>query len=157
MADGIRTEGTQQFEEISHALKEAADKDLTNNVRRSMREVAKPVGKAVVREGAAVMPHRNGFSQRVEQSKVGIQSAVASKRVHVTIALSNKGSDLKSLDAGILRHPVFKTANRPLIWRAQAVPKSAFSNALKAQAPIVRRGVLGAMQHTLDNAARKVH
>lgn len=157
MADGIRTEGTEQLEELSHALREAADKDLTNNVRRSMRDVAKPVGQLVVREGATVMPKGGGFATRVEGSKVGVSSAIASKRVHVTISLRNPGSDLASLDRGILRHPVFKTANRPLIWRSQAVPQKAFSNALKTQAPVVRRAVLASMQHTLDDAARKVH
>jgi hypothetical protein len=157
MADGVRVEGTDQLEEIAHALKEASDKDLTNNVRRSMREVAKPVGQAVMREGAVVMPKLGGFSARVEQGKVGISSAIASKQVHVTIALSNKGVDMKSLDAGTLRHPVFKRADRPVIWRSQAVPARAFTTALKAQAPVVRRAVLEAMQTTLDNASRKVH
>jgi hypothetical protein len=156
MADGIRAEGLEEFQSLSVVLKDAADKDLTNRVRKAMRDVAKPVGEAVNREGAKVMPHRGGFSRRVEGTKVGITSALVSKTVHITLTLNNKGADIKSLDAGVLRHPVFAQADRTRTWVKQTVPSGAFSKALEKQAPAVSRKILDAMQTTLTNAGKKV-
>ena len=157
MADGIRTQGTDDLERMAAALKEAADRDLTNRVRKSMRDVAKPVGERTLIGGAERMPRRGGFAARVrDRGKVGVTSAIASRTVHVTLTLNNKGANLRSLDAGDLRHPVFARPDQPRRWVRQSVPAKAFTMAFNAQAPIVRGQVLDAMQATLNEAARKV-
>jgi hypothetical protein len=157
MADGIRTQGTDDLERLAAALKEASDRDLTNRVRKSMRDIAKPVGVRTLAGGAERMPRRGGMASRVrDRGKVGVTSAIASRTVHVTLTLNNQGANLKALDAGILRHPVWARADQPRRWVRQSVPAKAFTAAFDVQAPVVRGQVLGAMQATLNEAARKV-
>jgi hypothetical protein len=122
-----------------------------------MRDVAKPVGEDVAHEGAKKMPRRGGFSRRVEGTRPGVSSALASKAVHVTLTLSNKGANLKSLDEGILRHPVFAQAGIQRTWAQQIVPGHAFTDAFAKQADPVRAEVLDAMQDTLNVAGKKAH
>lgn len=147
--------GKRELAALSAALKEAGDHDLTNRVRASMRGVAKPLGLRVLKAGAAEMPHRGGFASRVESSgRVGMTAALVTGRtLRVTLTLSNKGADMKTLDDGILRHPVF--GNRK-VWRITKVPANAFSRAFDAEAPLVAREVLAAADATVNAVARKV-
>jgi hypothetical protein len=155
---GFESRGQKELGELAAALKDAGDKDLTNRVRAAMRGVAKPVGVRVLREGAQSMPHRGGFSARVAaQGRVGLATALVSRTLHVTLTLSNKGADMKSLDAGTLRHPVFKRGDRKAAWVRQSVPEGTFTRAFDAEAPTVAREVLTAAEVTLDTVARKVH
>lgn len=154
-AMAFRTEGTEELHAIAHRLNEAAERTLTNAVRKSMRDVAKPVGQQVVQEAAQPMPQRNGFADRVRsRTTVGIQSAIASRTVHVTIAARNPGSNLASLNKGILRHPVWARAGVERVWRTQHVPADAFTKALAVHASPVRDEVLRAMQSTLNTITR---
>lgn len=150
--------GQKELAELGAALKDAGDRDLTNRVRAAMRGVAKPVGVRVLRTGAESMPHRGGFSSRVaSQGRAGLATALVSGTLHVTLTLSNKGADLKSLDAGILRHPVFKRGDGKARWVRQSVPEGTFTRAFETEAPLVAREVLTAAEATLDTVARKVH
>jgi hypothetical protein len=157
VSDTFELRGAKELAELSAALKEASDRDLTNRVRGAMRGVAKPVGVRVLRAGAESMPHHGGFADRVaSRGRVGLSTALVARTVHVTLTLSNKGADMKSLDAGILRHPVFKRGDQKARWVRQSVPEAAFSHAFDAEAPMVAREVLTAAEATLETVARKV-
>jgi hypothetical protein len=149
-----RIEGLEDLQRVADALKEAGDKDLQNKVSAALRNQAKPLGLLVLRTGAAEMPHRGGLSGRVSgMGRVGVSSALKGRVSAVSVILRNKGVDLKSMDAGVLRHPVF--GNRSA-WVRQSVPSGAFSRAFDAEALVVQRAATKAAQDVLDDVARKV-
>lgn len=150
----IRIEGTDDLQRVADALKEAGDKDLQKRVSAAIRTEAKPLGLRVLHRGAEKMPQRGGLADRVAgMGRVGVSSALRGRVASVQVILRNKGVDLKAMDAGVLRHPVF--GNRQA-WVRQSVPARAFSDAFDAEAAQVQQAVNKAAQDTLDDVARKV-
>jgi hypothetical protein len=172
---GLRVEGTDDFERFARALKEAADKDLSRNVGKALRTIGKPLGERVIRKGAERMPHRGGFAGLVAEARVGMRFSQSANPSVQLLLKDRSNHDLKSLDTGILRHPVFlrnrkglrKTARgktghvlggterKGWTWVAQRVPAGEFTKAFEAEAPRVANDAITAVQKTLDDAARK--
>lgn len=156
----IRTEGADDLNRLAAALKQAADKDLQKQVSKVMREVAKPLGEKVLREGAADLPSRGGLADHVAaKGRIGVSNSLAGKSASVTLALRNKGVRFAAMDRGKLRHPVFgrpgKT-RKEWAWAQQAIRPGAFSRVFEAEAPMVRGEVTKAAQEVLNNVAKSV-
>lgn len=154
----LRIEGTDDLQRVADALKEAGDKDLQKQISGALRGEAKPLGLRVLRRGAEEMPHRGGLSERVAGGSIGVSSALRGRVASVSVILRNKGVDLKAMDAGILRHPVFGRADRTRkdwAWTRQSVPAGAFRRAFEAEAAEVREKAVKAAQGVLDDVARK--
>lgn len=89
MAEGLRIEGTEEWRRCAVDLKAAADKDLLKAVRKSIRDLAKPVGRFVLDRGAEAMPASGGLAARmVETGKVGVTAGTAGRNPKITINLS---------------------------------------------------------------------
>lgn len=141
------------LDKIADALREASDKTLTNNVRASLRTVARPLGEEVIHEGSEKMPKRGGLAERVRsQGKAGLSTALVAKSTKVTLLLNNKGVQMRSLDAGLLRHKVFGQN----VWVRQSVPEGAFTEAFKKRMEHARIAALHAAESTLNEVGRKV-
>lgn len=152
----VRVEGTDDLQRIADALKEAGDKDLQKSIAAALRSEAKPLGERVLRRGAESMPHRGGLAERVAGlGRVGVSSALRGRVASVSVILRNKGVDLKSLDAGILRHLVFAQSGRPRTWVRQTVPAGAFRQAFEDEAREVQAKAVKAAQGVLDDVGRK--
>ena len=152
----VRIEGTDDLQRVADALKDAGEKDLVKAVSGALRGEAKPLGERVLRRGAESMPHRGGLSERVAgMGKVGVSSALRGRIASVSVILRNKGVDLKAMDAGVLRHPVFAQADRSRVWVRQSVPAGAFRKAFDAEAAEVQAKAVKAAQGVLDDVARK--
>lgn len=156
----IRTEGADDLQRLADALKEAADKDLQKQVSAAIRGEAKPLGQRVLRRGAEQMPHRGGLAERVAAlGRVGVSNSLRGRVASVQVLLRNKGVDLKAMDAGFVRHPVFARSTqtrKEWTWRRQDVPAGAFTKAFEAGAAEVRDAALRGAQAALDDVARKV-
>lgn len=149
----IRTEGADDLQRLAEALKAAGDKDLQKQVSKSIREEAKPLGQRVLRRGAEDLPQRGGLADRVQAlGRVGVSSSLRGRVASVQVLLRNKGADLKSMDAGIVRHRVFGSDR----WVAQSIRAGAFSRAFDTEAGEARKAALKGAQKALDDAARKV-
>lgn len=150
----VRLEGSDDLQRVADALKAAADRDLQKQVSAAMRREAKPLGESVIRLGGGKMPRRGGFSGRVtSRGRVLISNSLGGRSASVTLRLKTAdGYDLRGLDRGLLRRPVF--GNRK-VWRTQKVPADAFTQAFQDGAPRVREAVVQAAQDTLDQVARK--
>lgn len=150
---GIRVEGTDELQQVADALKAAGDSDLQRATSAALRGEAKPLGALVLGRGAMRMPQRGGLAARVAgMGSVGVSSALRGQVASVSVILRNKGVDLKSLDAGVLRHKVFGHA----VWVRQSVPSGAFREAFEAEAAEVRTRAVKAAQGVLDDVAHKV-
>lgn len=153
MASGaFRIDGTDDFQKVADALKEAESKELTNATRKAMREVVKPVGQRIVERGAAEMPQSGGLADHVlGNAKVGAAFGLRSKVANVKIVLRNKDVQLGALDKGRLRHPLFGLKGH---WFLQDVPASAFTKEFEEVAPMVRAELLAAANQVIEKAAR---
>ena len=133
-------EGSEDFLELARELREA-DRKLATRVRRSLRELAKPLGEAG-RDGLAeTMPRRGGLSDVIAAAKVGVATVSSSRSPRVEVRVRSAGHDLESMNDGELRHPVFGTKS----WVRQSVPAGgatrAFDEGIEPMREAVQREV----------------
>lgn len=156
---GFRTEGADDLDRVARALKDAADKDLQKRVSAAMREVARPIGRQVLEEGARALPSRGGFASYVEEKgRVLVSNSLRGRVASVEVILRNKGVQFKAIDAGRLRHPVFARgtqARNDWPWVTQAIRPGAFSRPFEEKAATARGEIIEAAQGVLDQVARK--
>ena len=134
------------FQKFAQKLERAEKRRVRQALTKGLREIARPVGEAGLRAGAAAMPKRGGLSRRVERSSIRQTNSLGSKP-KVTIALrSREGFDLPAMDRGELRHPTF--GHRP--WVRQGVPAGAFSEALNREADKVRDQLKIELERVID-------
>lgn len=154
----IRTEGTDDLQKIADELREAGDKKLARKVGAAIRKAAKPAGQTALRAGAYDMPGRGGLRSKLLESKIGVSAWLRSQRALVEVKLRNP-VDLRALDRGILRHPVFadpEKTRKQWTWVRQEVREGAFSGPFERQADKVRGEALEAAQDVLDEVAEAV-
>lgn len=164
MAEGLRIEGTEEWRRCAAHLRDAGDKDLMKGVRKSIRDLAKPLGKFVLERGAESMPSSGGLRARiVETGRVGSTAGTAGKNPKIVINLRAPkvgGASVGVIDSrGIVRHPVYAGGGKDRkewAWVAQNVEQGTFTRAFEGEADEVARGVLDAVQDVLDSAARGI-
>jgi hypothetical protein len=163
------------FDEIAEAYRDG-EKVLRRHVGAALRGVAKPLGKRVLRAGAAKLPHRGGLSDRVaDGGKVGVSANLTGTVPQVLLKLQDKsGYQLAAMNRGQLRHPVF-VRNRTLLrrkgrrsadghvlggadrkawtWVRQTIPPDAFTEPFEAELPTVRNALLAASRQALEEIA----
>lgn len=149
----LRLEGTDDLQRIADALAETGDKALINRVRKGLRDAGKPIGLRVLDRGADEMPHRKGLSDRIKETgRVSVNSALNGRVANISVVLRTQGADLRAMNRGNLRHPVF--GNRA-VWTWQPVPSGSWSRAFEAERGEATAAVLKAAQDALDDVARK--
>lgn len=152
----VKAEGTQEFVKAAHALNDLGNRKVRLAVYKGFRNSARPLGQSMVRAGAAAMPKRGGLSERVASSSVGISNATTGRNPRVELRLKTpQGYDLKAMDAGELRHPVFARANAKRTWVRQGVPAGSFTAAFEEGAPGVRAELIRELNTVIDETARK--
>lgn len=155
MAEPIKVEGIEELQALARALK-TADAELRKATRAALRNVSKQVGMEVMREAAQRMPARGGLRGLLEQAKPGFRFS-GSAEPSLAVLLKDRGNhDLASLDAGILRHPVFARAGKPKsqwTWRPQTVPEHAYTDAFEHKAAAVRAELLAQIEDALTRIA----
>lgn len=169
---GLRLQGEEDYEEFARALKAAGDKVLSRRVNKAMRDVAKPIGDRILRDGAAKLPHRGGLSSRVASTPPALRFRTSANSVYAALVFGGnkrKGIDFRSIDSGVLRHPVFAgrrfvstgafgtgAAKAKWTWVRQEVTPGAFSDELPKHLPTLRGVLVDAIQETLNDVAKEV-
>jgi len=147
----LKVTGANQLADLGKALK-AVDKSIKNEFLKEIRASGKPAGEAIRNAYAADMPKRGGLAAALGRSKIGIRNRLSGKSAGIRLDLRNK-HDLPSLEAGILRKPVF--GNRQ-VWAQQSVPSAVGRKAFEKQQPIIQRRMLAAMNATAAKIKRSV-
>ncbi len=148
--DGLVGVDLEQWKKTA-ALIKAADKKVARATRKGLRDAARPIADAVVREGAEKMPHRGGLSAYLAANMKPPISLTGSSVAIRLLGKSARGKAIqtKALDEGRLRHPVFG------VWRkdtpTQTVPAHAYSDALGTHRDEAVTIVRAAVQAALDN------
>lgn len=144
----LRIEGADKLDLVASRLKRTGGAELRRELFKGLNRAAAPL-KAVAQDSAQRgLPRRGGLAARVAGAKYAVRTRGSGRNVGVQIVASG-GANLRSLDRGFVRHPVF--GNRA-VWVTQAITPGWFTQPLEGEAPAVRRELVRA----LDDMAKKV-
>lgn len=148
----IEVRGKEKLTRVADVLTEHADgKSLRNKMRKSFRDEAGVITREQRAGLAAKMPHRGGLAERLAgEGRFSVRTTLSARSTGVTITDSWKGHDMKAVDAGLIRHPVFGRWLRN--QAAQRVPRGTLSR------PFIRhrRSIQLAIIRGLDELAAEI-
>lgn len=107
----VRVSGADQIHALAKHFKELEKAGLGRQMARALTKAVDPIGKAVTAEAAKVAP--SGYEGTLTRS-LKHRRSVRSGRTEASVRLTTSARgrkdlrDLPSLNAGKLRHPVFK-------------------------------------------------
>lgn len=118
---------------LAQRLKEA-DRPLRNQLLRSVRQAAQEAIPDIREAARSQLPKSGGLADRVADQAYRVLASYAGSGARVRIGgLGMK--ELKDIDAGRLRHPVW--GNRT-VWRQQSVKPGFFSETIRRRTPEIR-------------------
>lgn len=109
---------------IGKAVRKAgADRTLVNNMAKRMRTAAGPVKKEIRESALAILPAREGLNVYVAAAPITVSVRRGARTAGVSLregrnSTSGKRSELRLIDAGELRHPLW---GRRTHWYPQRV------------------------------------
>lgn len=146
----LRIQGADQLGDIARHLKETGDKELRKELYRGIQRAAKPLRTAAQQAARENLPKRGGLNEWVASSKFSITTR-GGRDPAVRVAGKKAGHDLKRMDQGRLRHPLYGNRRH---WFIQQIPAGWFSTAMTARAPAVRRDVVAVLDDVAARIAR---
>jgi hypothetical protein len=131
--------GATKLALVAERLREAGARGLQRQMRKALRDAAKPLIAAARASARETLPRRGGLAAEIARSKfkVTVSTGASSARVRIETA-----SHDPRIDTGRLRHPVY--GNRD-VWAAQAVRPGWMTRAMTEKAPVVAREMLAAL------------
>lgn len=98
-----------ELRHVARLLRKAAAKDLTLEMRKAQREAVKPLRAEVRASAAATLPKRGGYAgimaRQVRVSTNATRPGTLSVRIWARGKVEHR--DVRTIDAGRLRHPVW--------------------------------------------------
>ena len=151
MPADLRVEGVERLERASRQLREVGDKDLRREMFRAIQRSTKPLRGKAKEAALRELPKRGGLNVWVAQSRFSTKTRGSGKKAGVRITATKGKHDLRALDAGRLRHPVYGNRN---VWVNQSVPAGWFSKTIENGADEVRKELVKALDDVLKQIAR---
>ncbi len=126
--------GAEDLERIGKALKQVGNRELRLELLRAIRTATKPTHQQIRDSARQLLPHRGGLAELIAKSSLTTRTRLSGRSVGVRI-VARSSHDIKALDKGRLRHPVY--GNRDS-WVTQYVKTGWFSTPLFATGKAVR-------------------
>lgn len=145
----LRIEGAEQLDRLSRELRAVGNKDLRRDLYRGIQRATKPLKERAKDAARSKLPKRGGLNEFVAASKFATKTRGSGANVGVRITAAKAGHDVRSIDRGRLRHPVF--GNRS-VWVNQSVEPGWFSETIDDGAPVVR----GELIEVIRDVARRL-
>lgn len=142
--------GAEEFARLSKRFKDAGEKELRKELYASVQRATKPAKEAARQAAASELPSRGGLADKVAKAKLTTK-ARAGRDPSVRI-VAKSDLDLRAIDNGTLRHPVYGNRNR---WVSQSIPAGWFTDAMRRSAPKVRRELTEAMRRVAAQITSK--
>lgn len=96
------------------------------------------------------LPQAGGFADEVRTTKIGVRTRTQGKSAGVRLHAKLPGRDLRNIDRGRLRHPVFGNRSN---WVTQSVVPRTFSEPFEDSRDEVQLEILRGMQDVVDTIA----
>jgi hypothetical protein len=139
----IEVQGAEQFAQLAKRLRDAANKDLQQEMSKQITAAMRPLTAAIRASAASTLPQSGGLAGRIAASSMRTRRRASG----ISLTASNAYT-LKMLDAGSVRHPVFGRGS----WVTQSVTPGWWTKPTTAFAPQAR----AAVQKALDDVAAKI-
>lgn len=129
------TASADELQLISRRLMEAGNVKLFRQLGVGIKAAVEPVKASIKDSALATLPKGGGLNEWVAASRVSTTLLAGTYTAGVSVRVSLKGHDIRDLDSGSIRHPVF--GNRK-VWRPQEITPGFASKPLEAmRAPVV--------------------
>lgn len=148
MPADISIEGADRLADVARRLKETGDQDLRKELYRGINRATTPLKNAAKDAARSELPKRGGLNEFVASARLSTSSR-GGNNPGVRITARKAGHDVRAIDRGRVRHPVF--GNRG-VWVNQQIKPGWFTKTLEDGAPVVRRELVD----VLDNVARRL-
>lgn len=147
----VRFEATPDLNLVLRALRETGDKELRRELYAGLNRATKEVRGDMRASIPASLPSRGGLAALVHARASLTTSATTGRDPGVRIRARSRDYDLKRMNAGRLRHPVF--GNRGVwVQQTEGVNPGFLDDPFKKAAPGVRREV----EKVLNDIAAKI-
>lgn len=152
MSADLEVRGAEQLAVLAKALREVADKDLQRELYRGLNRVTKPVKEDIRKSAASKLPKRGGLADRVAKSKIATKRRTGVRTAGIRI-VGTSGYDIKSMDRGVLRKPLF--GNRQF-WYHQPITPGWWTDPLEASADTVREELVEVLEDIAEQVVKKI-
>jgi len=140
------------WDKASKALKDAGTKEMRTAVRKAVSEATKPTRKKIKQATIDTLPHKGGlnrFAARTPSANTDFRA----DRASIKITMTRKGHDLKSMDAGKVRHPHPRSRK---FWYTETVRGGFFTDTIKADGAEIKARIQADLSKYMDELERKV-
>ena len=148
--------GHHKLGRVARAARDAEDVDAAQQLRRAMTAGAKPLQKAVKDNVGNYMPRSGGYAATLKKAlrlntKQNHSGRSAGIRIVCRAVGAKRHRDVRALEGGRLRHPVFGRRDRK--WVLQAIRPHFFTGPINDNAGEVRDELLDAMDRVAQRIA----
>lgn len=161
----VEIRGTEQLTRVARSLRDHADGGaLKRRMLRGFRDEAAVITVEQRANLGARLPHRGGLAAAVAgDGRFSLRTSLAGKTASVSIRDSWQGHDMKAIDSGLIRHPVFDEQRLRLsskgelesAWVSQRVPAGLASGPFNARRNNLRSKVLRSISEVAREIARE--
>jgi hypothetical protein len=149
----VQVRGKEKLTKLADVLATHGEgKSIRRRLSKTIRDQSEHITREQRENLAARMPHRGGLAAALSgEGRFSIRTTLAGNSAGVTIVDSWKGHDMRAVERGLIRHPVFGEKRLKLTsggelksaWVSQAVPpeqlsKPVIRNQLRLRFAIVR-------------------
>ena len=148
----VTLRGSDDVDALVRRIRTHADaKAIRKELYAGLNRVTKPVREDMKASIGPSLPSRGGLAALVMAKASLTTSATSGRNAGVRIRARHKDYDLKRLNQGRLRHPVFGN-RRVWVQQTAGINPGFLDESFEKQKPEIARGVL----RVLDEIARKV-
>lgn len=148
----VTLRGSDDVDALVRRIRTHADaKAIRKELYAGLNRVTKPVREDMKASIGPSLPSRGGLAALVMARASLTTSATSGRNAGVRIRARHKDYDLKRLNQGRLRHPVFGN-RRVWVQQTAGINPGFLDDSFEKQKPEIARGVL----RVLDEIARKV-
>lgn len=155
MQDAVRIGNADKIRLVAQALRHlGTDRTIINEAAKNIRKAAPGLRKAIRDSAQANLPKRGGLNRWVAAASILIKVLRTGRRAGVTLTVGRDSAhgrtDIKRIDAGVTRHPLFGNRRR---WYPQPVTPGFATNVMNTEAADQLRA---ATEAALDTAIEQV-
>ena len=140
--------GAEDYRKQARKLDDIGTRKLKAAIRREVTQATKPTRVAIKNAARADLP-KKGKLNRWAAVTPSAKTRFSGKDSGVTVSMRKKGHDLRALNRGRLRHPLFGNRN---FWFNQDVKPGFFTDTIAADADGIRKRVFDAIDDTVNRS-----
>jgi hypothetical protein len=135
--------GAAELREVAVRLRATGQVGLQRRMYRNIRLATAPAAERVRASAMASLPREGGLNEWVAESVIKTSVTSGVRSAGVTLRMRKTGHDLKKINEGVVRHPVYGNTK---VWAVTNVQPGFFTRPLEAMRPEVTAACVAAMR-----------